>query len=373
MWFASIPIRGLARRRARSTLTVGGIAVAIGAFIALTGLSRSLERAWVNSLFDRGTHIVAVQKGAVEILTASIDQDGADDLRRVAGVEAVAGELIDLMKLKGGKAALVVGWPADCYLWGSLSLTDGRLPHADDTYALALGQTMAEALAKKPGDKIRLSRRECTVSGIFKQAGTMMNSSIVMPLSAMQAMLRRDGEVTAFNIRLEEPGDPALVSSIKARLDEAFPGLTFSESSQIADNNHIMQVLGAMTWGTSAVALAIGAVMVLNTLLMSVMERTHEIGVLSAVGWRAPRILAMIILEGMLLTFAGSAIGAALGIGGLHWLAGLPRIQGFLEPEVTLRLVVETSLAAFVLGLLGSIYPAWRAVRWSPVDALRHE
>lgn len=357
----------------RSSLTALGIAVAVASFIALVGISRGLEQAWINSLLERGTHMLAVRKGAVELLTASIDESVADELRRIDGVRAVAGELVDLVTLESGHTALVTGWSPSGYLWQTLRLHEGNLPSLREPAGILVGQAAAEALGKEPRDTIRLRGSEFVVTGTFKQTGVMGNNTIVLQLSAMQDLVDRPGKVTEFNLRLDRPDDPERVAAVQFRLSEAFPDLLFTETREIADNNDILRLLRAMAWSTSTIALVMALVVVLNTLLMSVMERTHEIGVLSAIGWQAGRILAMIVMEGLILAMIGSAVGSVLGIGGLTWLASLPQVRGFLEPEVTPRLVLEVSCAALFLGVLGSLYPAWRAVRLNPVDALKYE
>ena len=373
MQFISIPIRNLGRRPLRSSLTTLGIAVAVASFIAFVGLSRALERAWTNSLVDRGTHMLALRKGAVEILTASIDQNLSKKLLKVKGVRAVAGELFDLVKLKRGQRVLLAGWAEGDYLWKTLCLDDGRLPESGESNGIVIGQIIAEALKKDAGDSIRIRKNEFVVTGTFKQTGIMGNNTIILPLATMQKLMDKPGKVTEFNLRLDHPDNPQEVATVQSRLEEAFPDLVFNETSEIADNNDILQMLHAMAWSTSTIALVIALVVILNSVLMSVTERTREIGILSALGWRASRILGMIVLEGIVLSLVGSAIGAVLGIVGIDWLSSLPQVHGFLEPETTPRLLLEILGVALFLGVLGSLYPAWRAVRLNTVDALGYE
>lgn len=109
----------------------------------------------------------------------------------------------------------------------------------------------------------------------------------------------------------------------------------------------------------------------INTLMMAVAERTREIGIMSAIGWSRPRILGMIVIEGLLLSSVSSLLGCILGVLVARWIAAMPAVRGFLEPEITLRLAVEVAIALLVLGGLGSLYPAWRATRLDPEKALQ--
>ena len=121
-----------------------------------------------------------------------------------------------------------------------------------------------------------------------------------------------------------------------------------------------------MAW----VALLMGVLMVLNTLLMAVLERTREIGILSAIGWSKERIMGALVIEGFLLSALGSALGIMLGIGGSRLLSAIPAIGRYIAVRPTPGLVVTTAIAAIVLGILGSFYPAFVATRASPAEAL---
>ncbi len=373
MGLSTLALRALARRPVRSGLTALGIGLAVASFIALVGLARGLEQAWARSLAERGTHVMAVRKGAVEILTTSVDEAVADGLRQLDGVRDAAGELIDLGALDSGQAVLVTGWPLDSYLWQTLSLPRGVRPARGDPPGAVVGEAGAEALGLRIGGTVRLHGREVTVTGIARPSGVMSSNMVFVPLDFLQARLGKPGQVTIVNLRLARPDDPVAVARVLASARAAFPELTFTEVRHLGDQNDILRLLRASAWATSTVALVMGLVLVVNTLLMSVTERTREIGILSAVGWSAGRIVALVTLEGLVLAAAGAVIGIAVGWGGLRWVAAMPQMRGFLQPEVTGRLVAEVAGAAVLLGVLGGLYPAWRAARLSPVHALRHE
>jgi len=373
MLFVSIPILNLRRRPLRTFLTIMGIAVAVGCFIALVGMSRALEKAWINSLTDRGTHMLATRKGTVELLTASIKESVVDELSQVEGVRAVAGELIDLVTLKSDQAVLIAGWASGSYLWQTLHLVEGKLPGPGPSKEIVVGQACSKALGLKPGKTIHIRNQDFIISGIFRQGGVMTNGTIVFPLSTMQTLVEKPGTVTLFNLLLEHPDEPEWVSDLQTRLDEEFQNLLFTQTNEIAESNHILRLFRAMAWGTSCIALIIALVVTLNTLLMAVTEQTREIGILSSVGWSSNRILTMIILEGIILALIGSISGSILGIYGLRYLAGLPQMRGFLEPEVTLYLLWEVFGLTLLLGIMGSLYPAYRAISVNTVDSLRYE
>ena len=292
---------------------------------------------------------------------------------RIEGVRDVAGELADMVPLDDGSMVLVAGWPRDSFLWRSLRIVAGRAPGPDEADAVIIGQPQAEVLGLKAGDELQVLQHRFRIVGMFRQTSVMTNGTIVMPLGAMQELVGRPGKVTVFNIRLARPDDPAEVAAVRARLGSAFPALTFTESARLADDNYVLGLLRAIAWSVSVVAVAMALVIILNTLLMSVTERTREIGILSAVGWQPGRILATIVAEGVLLAALGFVAGSLVGLAAIHWFAGTPPVRGFIDPDVTPRLLVEVGAGTLLLGILGSLYPAWRAVRLSAIDALRYE
>ena len=372
MHLGSMAIWNLRRRPTRSLLTALGIAAAVGSLVAMVGLSRGLERGWLKHFQARGTDLVVIQKGAIEILTTNLEEKVGQEISRIEGVRDVAGELGDIMALETEITTLAVGWPPGCHLWGTIQLIEGRLPTAGERDAVLLGQSAAEALKKKVGDPILVRDNKLKIIGIFRMGGVIGNNSVILPLAVMQEIVKRQGKVTVFHIRVKRSGDPAGLSAVKSRLQTAFPDLSFLEASIAVSDDIVLQLFRAVSWSISVMAVISALVVMINTLLMRVMEQTHEIGILSAVGWSAGRIMRMIVLEGLILAFLGGVTGLALGVGGLHWLTGFTRVN-MIEYEVSARLLMEVMSGVIILGGLGSLYPAWRAIRLNVVDALRHE
>jgi putative ABC transport system permease protein len=373
MHFITIAGKNLSRRPLRTFFTLLGIATAVGAFISLVGLSRGLENAWMHALLERDTHIFASPKGVVDIMTASIDQDFEEKMAAIPGVKDVSGELVDLVVLNTGQMTIVAGWPVHSYLWQSVNLEQGVLPGKTMVNGVILGVNAAITLGYRVGDSFRIRDRDFVVSGISKPGGAMRNQAMLLTLPALQELNNRHGKVSTLNFRLNRPDDKESLAHVLATLAELFPAFTFTETHSLADNNQILEIFRAMAWGTSTIAIFIGLVVVTNTLLMSVMERTREIGLLSAVGWQPVRILAMILVEGLLLSVFGGLAGTVLGSVGINMLAASPQIRGLIQPAIDGRMFVEVAVATLLLAVLGSGYPAWRAIRFRPADALRYE
>jgi len=134
-----------------------------------------------------------------------------------------------------------------------------------------------------------------------------------------------------------------------------------------------IQMMKAGTWGISAMALVVGGLGMTNTMAMSVFERTREIGVLRALGWRRRRVLQMIVRESIVLSLLGGIAGVVTGVVLGLVLNQLPVMQGFLKLEYDAALFVQAIGTAVILGVVGGIYPAWQATRLRPVEALSYE
>ena len=130
------------------------------------------------------------------------------------------------------------------------------------------------------------------------------------------------------------------------------------------------RMISAMSWGTSLLAVLVGVLGVMNTMLMTVFERTQEICVLLAIGWKRSRIVRMVLWESALLGFLGGVVGVLIGVVGVKLLVTTPAIRGLLEPELNPQLLVIAVAIAVVVGVFSGLYPAWRSSRFTPSHAL---
>jgi putative ABC transport system permease protein len=194
-----------------------------------------------------------------------------------------------------------------------------------------------------------------------------------MPLAVLQRLLGREGKVSAFHIRFRHPDDSAETGRARVQLAAMLPQVSFFETSDVARDALVLRLLRAIVWSSSTIAAGMAFMAVLNTLLMSVSERTREMGLLCALGWRPSRIVALVMLDGLAVSAVGAAVGVGLGLGCLRWISRQPRLGGLFQPEVTAGLVLEGLVTAMLVGLLAGLYPAWRATRLSPMDLLRSD
>lgn len=159
----------------------------------------------------------------------------------------------------------------------------------------------------------------------------------------------------------------------QAKIEAALPGSRAVPAAERASSNQFVRLAHASAWGTSSIAVLIGILGIANTMAMSVFERTREIGVLRALGWKKKQVLVLIQLEAVVLGLGGGVLGVALGWFALHLLAVLPQTASIVSASFSLPLMVEALGIAVLAGLIAGALPAWRGARLSPVEALRHD
>ncbi len=373
MKFLNIPLRNLKRRPLRTAFTIIGISIAVSSVILLISMSRGIEKAWVNSLTERNVHMLGLGNETIEILTSTLDENLKTKIKSVQGVKNVSGELINLLRLKQGIHLIQRGWPKNSFLWSTVNLKEGDLLKPGDSNKVLIGQTVSRKLNVKTGDSITMLNKIFIVNGILAPAGTMNNSVVIFHLETLQKLINKKNKVTEFHIQLNQPDDLKKVNEIQSELNKSLQNIVFMQTKEVGEKNDVLIIFKNITWTTSLISLIVALFFILNTLLMSVSERTKEIGILNALGWSRNKIIIMIITEGIIISIIASIFGYILGVISLKWLVQLPRLDGFFEPEVSDYMFLEILLVTLFLGIVGSLYPALKAVRLNPVDALNQE
>jgi len=376
--FTGFAWKNLWRRRLRTLLTLVGITMGIGAFVALVGFSRAFEHEWMRMYTSSGIDIAVVQSN---ILNSSIDESLATKIGAVPNVAEVAPMIFNLMDLTPEVNALVYGWRANSYELDSLTLLSGHRFH-DGTPEILLGDLLASNLGKKAGDMLSIQGTNFTVVGIFHGGTALEAGAVIMPLDQMQIIAGMEGKVTAFHVKLrpapagESPPSESYDEYVKrasAAIEAALPGTRAFPAAERAANNQIVVLAHSVAWGTSAIALLIGILGIANTMAMSVFERTREIGILRALGWKGRHVILLILTEATALGFAGGLLGIGVGWGALRLLSTLPQTASIVSASVSPLHLLESLVIAIASGLLAGAYPAWRGARLSPVEALRYE
>ena len=216
-----------------------------------------------------------------------------------------------------------------------------------------------------------------TVTGIYHGASALEADAMIMPLDQLQQLSGLQGKVSTVHVWLRPaPRGESWQQYLKhaqAEIETALPGLHAVPAAERASGNQFVKLAQASAWGTSILALLIGILSIANTMVMSVFERTREIGILRALGWKRWQILSLIQLEAAMLGLGGGFLGIALGWVALRVLAAMPQTASIVSASIRWPLLAEAMGIAILAGLIAGALPAWRGGRLVPVDALRHE
>jgi putative ABC transport system permease protein len=371
--FAGFAWKNLWRRRLRTVMTLCGVGMAIGAFVGLVGFSRAFEQEWLRIYSSSGTDIAVIEG---TFLSTSLDESAGEKLKALSTVAQATPVIYNMMDLTPEVNALAYGWKADSYEFESLQILSGQRLH-DGQPQVMLGDLLAENLKRKPGDSLEIQGSPFTVCAIYHGSSALEADAVILPLDQFQKLSSLQGKVSTIHVRLrpapagENP--ESYLKRAQKQIETALPGLRAVPAAERASNNQLVRMAHASAWGTSSIALLIGILGIANTMAMSVFERTREIGILRALGWKRWQVLVLIQLEAAVLGLGGGFLGIAAGWSALHLLAKLPQTASIISASFPLPLLVEALGIAVLAGLTAGVYPAWRGAQLSPVEALRHD
>jgi putative ABC transport system permease protein len=369
MTFSKVVVRGLTRRPVRTGLTLVGIAIGIGAVVALVGVARGFEKSWESGLKSRGTDIVVSTVGSA-LIPKAFNASVGDRIANLPHVAATCPILVEVMSVEDSPMMLVSAREWGGFTWQNLKLVSGRMPRDAAEPAVVLGQTAAEVLKKKIGDPIQIEIQELSVVGIVDGGGAMENGSVILSLPLLQEITGNQGRINIIDIHVAPSTTEAEAKQLCQKITELVPEARAMLASEHVRQSQGYRVIRAMSWGTSLLAVLVGVLGVMNTMLMTVFERTHEICVLLAIGWKRSRIVRMILWESALVGLIGGVLGVLIGAIGVKVLERTPAFRGLLVPELSLALAAVSVAMAVVVGVMSGLYPAWRGSRLAPTAAL---
>lgn len=370
-----LALKNLRRRRARTLLSLLGVAIGIAAIIAFNAIGKGF-REGINRYFrDTGAQMIVVNGVMKDPAFSRVKKAEQDFIRSLPYVEHLSRANFAVASTKdvpgaSGLAMLVVFGRT----WGDRLMEKyrrelkGALPAADDE--VLLGSIGAESMKKGVGDILQLFGRKFKVVGVFHAGVPWEKVGVVMSNTILEDVLQqKDGSVYMGFLYLAPGTNPA---AVRADIKAQFPHLDPVKTEEFTAFYDQIEYIDWFVWIISLVSVAVGGLGVLNTLLMSVSERTREIGTLRAVGWSQGRVLRLILGEGVLISILGGLIGIGLGVAGAEYFVWLAP-KGTLSTEYFGAVFLQAFAVAVGLGFAGSLYPAWRASRLSPIEALKYE
>jgi putative ABC transport system permease protein len=375
MRLTTVVIRNIFRRPARSGLTVAGVAVAVAAVVALVGISRGFERSLRAVYESRGVDLMVLRAGSTQRFSSVLDESLGEKIAAVPGVAEVSPGLAEVVSSEDADMTGIViqGMPLGGGPLGRMNVVAGRRIEPGDGRAVMLGRVLARGLGKSVGDTLEVVKGQpYRVAGIYDAANVFENGSMVMALDELQRLMGRKGEVTHFTV-IAQPKDRQSLEQIAGRIKSLAPNLDVLPTREYIDTSIEIRTARAAAWLTSTIALVIAAIVMVITMLTAVFERTREFAILQAIGWQPRRIIQMILTEAVLLALAGAAAGVVLAVGLTQALARLPEAGRLISGDIAPEVILQGFVLALLLGVLGGIFPAFRAIRAVPTEGLRHE
>lgn len=369
MTFFTVIVRGLLRRPVRTSLTLLGISIGIGAVVALVGLASGYEKSIVKQLDTIGIDIV-VSNMSGGIMPKVFDESLQARIAALPNVAEVTSVLMQMQSIEDAPMMMVSGREWGGFTWDKLRLVEGRMPNDANEQVVVLGTMAAEILKKKIGDTVTIEVDDLPVVGIVDGGSVVENGAILLPLKVMQLITANEGKVNFVDIRVAPGTTEQQVSELCAKVKEIFPEGRAMPAREVVGTSQGFRVARAMSWSTSMLAIIVGVLGVMNTMLMTVFERTHEIGILLAVGWKKRRIMLMVLCESALLGLVGGVVGVTLGAAGIKIMEHTTDVRGMLQPDLSLELLLSAVAIAVVVGVVSGLYPGWRSSRLSPSIAL---
>ncbi len=385
MHFITFILRNLTRRPVRTLLTVLGLAVAVGSMVALLGISHNVERSVAESFDRRGIDLVVTAAGKTDQLSSDFSEELVHAAAALPGVRDVVPAVVELVELTRDSGSsinvLVQGWPPDNFAFDGLTLLTGRRLRPGDGRAVMLGTTLASNLGKGVGDKVTIQGEPFEVVGVYQSFVVFENGAATLLLDEVQRMMGRAGRVTGFSIRVAKANSESTaeveavreqVQALRAPTDPTVR-LAAQTTKTYVDTVSHLKITRAMAWMVSAIGVVIGVISMLNTMVMSVLERTQEIGILRAVGWPRGRVVRMVLGEAVVLGLAAAVLGTIGAAVATHLLSLSPKVNGFIEGGIAPAVALQGAAVTALIGLVGGAYPAFRAARMMPTEAIRHD
>jgi putative ABC transport system permease protein len=371
MTFLALMMKNLWRNKTRTLLTLAGIGLGITTIITLGFIADGIKKSSSDLAHPGGSDFICAQAKVSDLMLSNIAQGDIKKVERFGGVARAEGFVLSVQKALGNPYFIVFGATERSARFNGVSLEEGRF-FRPGTGELVIGRSAAKSNGIAVGSALTLFGRQFPVVGIYRTGSTMQDTACFADLPLVQQLDDRAGRVTAIAVKVKPGVDP---QSTAAAIEDRYPG-TFATIASAGDMSKVDQgvtMTQGASWAVSLLAIIIGGIGVMNTMIITVYERTREIGVLKALGWRRRKIIEMVLGEAVIISLAAVVIGSVIGIAVVKLLYLAPVMQSMVTPAYSVGLWVRATIIAVTVALVGGFYPAFRAARFSPIEALRHE
>lgn len=399
-----ISIKNIKERKSRVALTLIGIAIGIMAIVALMSIGEGMQSAVTSELSSLSDTII-VTTGSVDVNPMGggfsgnegtfFTQRDIDDIRRIDGLESVNPIMFGMATIEfngENKFVSLIGMEpesmADIFGIDFLGLSDGEFMQNGDQNKGIVGYNVANEYFDtkiRVGNKIKLNDHNFYVNGIYKKQGagfsTETDDYIHLSVRDFKKVTGQEN-ISGILVKVSDlSGIESIADKIEFSLNENHGSNDFANvitmSSILESIQSVLSIISLFLVGIAAIALVVASIGIMNTMLTSVMERTHEIGIMKAIGADNFDVMVIFLTEGILISFIGGVVGTILGIVGGKVFSTLssssagPGIP--IEPSVSIFTISLAIGVALFVGIISSLYPARKAAKMSPIEAVRYE
>lgn len=363
-------LRNVQRAPARSVLTALGVAAGVALFVAIRAITLDVHAQVAAAASAYHLEVVVYERRATSPFSSRISPEQMAVLQSRYG-SALAPLVLGTRNEAWNPYALVIGVTPE--FLRRIPLTAG-MPYENGSGEAVLGEVAATRMGVRAGQSLRTDGRDVRIAGIYRTGSRMLDGGLMTDIGSAQRMLTREGAERQYSLAVLRAGTPAEAGALIREVERDYPAFRAIPGTEFAGALRLLRVVDAFVRTLSVLAV-IGTVLVVsNTLLMAIAERTRELGILMTIGWTPWLVLRMLLAESALLCVAGAAAGNLLALGLLRAVNGIESI-GF--GWIPIRFPLSLTAASFVMALgVAGLALAWPAVivyRLQPLTAVRHE
>jgi len=371
MPFLLLIVSNLLRQKIRTGLTIVGMSVGVTAVVALGILTHSAIKSTAELLTAGGSDFSIGRAGSADLSFSILTDQDVTKVEAYGEVEHVTPVLMAFAKVGSNPFFAQFGLRPEDLEYFVVPVEEGTTLEPDATDDVMLGEDAANDLGADLGGTVEIRDHVLRVVGIYDTGITFLDGGAVLPVTTVQEIERKEGLYTLLFVRATPGTD---IDALTAQIEDDHSDLaTLKDVEDVGEVDQGLEILDAVNLGITILAVFIGGIAVMNTMVMAVFERTREFGILRAVGWRTRRILQMVLGESLVLCLVAVAFGSLIAVGLMQLIVLVPTIRAFISPELTYDPFLRGLIVGLAVALLGALYPAYRASQLSPAQAIRYE
>jgi len=383
MTLKEIALKNLMRRKGKAAFVLAGLVIGVATVVTIISFANAMTNDINHKLEKYGANILIVPKtdnltltygglslGGVSFEMQEIRQAelaSIDTIKNAGNIAAVGPLVLGGIQVEANRVLLAgIDFKAARILkpWWKVK---GEIP---DEQSILLGAEAARVLGLVRGATIIINNRKLKVSGVLEPTGSQDDQLVFTRLETAQTLLSKEGKLSMVEVAALCTACP--IEEMVRQISEVLPAAKVMAIQQVVKGRmETLSQFRKFSYGISAVVILIGGLVVLVTLMGSVRERTGEIGIFRAIGFRKSHVMRIIFLEAGIVSGLAGVLGYLIGIGGTH--IGLKLFSGSpsMAVPINIEMVIGSVFLAIVVGLVASAYPAFMAARLNPNEALR--